>query len=456
MKNKKTLLLLGLITGGILGFQNCFKGNKDYSTANSGNACVAPASWFPHSQTPPPQEGANSPFANVNTTSNCDFHLWSWQKFLWLTQEPVGGRARFEDLIQVSHYMKPLGPVLILEDSSQAGTHTILVDKSNRAVYYSVYMDSSMYHFSKQYVDSFRLKCFTNGKLDSNLVNKFGYDTLNYPVGALELKAAWILTSSLEKSQANQFYRTQAILKGKPVEVALIGMHVVGRVINHPELIWATFEHKGAAPTYTWATNTMVDSIVDSTQVLSDSDYLLYNANTAVSGCVINKPAGIVGTFQSIYHVFDHGTQPAYPGILPNLQEQDTVNLANIKSINASVFAQLGTTSVWSNYEYYGSIWIDPTTAPLTPGNGNFGSLYAPNLRGSRALSNIAAETYVQYQYWNTKNDKITVQNSFNCLGCHGTEGINNVGYNLALSHMFNNALGAATKGPKEQALIKK
>ena len=375
---------------------------------------------------------------------------------MWLTQEPTPGRARFEDLIQVSNQMQALGPVLILEDSSQAGTHTILVDKSNRSIYYSVYMDSSMYHFSKQYVDSFRLKCFTKGKLDSNLVNQYGYDTLNYPVGAFELKAAWILTSSLSSEQKQQFYRTQAVLKGKPVEVALVGMHVVGRVINHPELIWATFEHKGAAPTYTWATNTMVDSLIDTTQILSNNDYLFYNANTPVSGCVINKPAGVVGTFQSIYHVFEHGTQPAYPGILPNLQEQDTVNLANIKSINASVFAQLNPSEVWSNYAYFGSIWIDPTTAPLTPGNGNLGSLFAPNLRGSRALSNIAAETYIQYQYFNTVGNQITPSKSFNCLGCHGTQGNNNVGYNLALSHMFNNALGAATKGVKEQVLLKK
>lgn len=456
MKNKKTLFLLSLITGSILGSQSCLNSTKDYSATNAENACVAPASWFPHSQTLPPKEGANSPFANVNTTSNCDFHLWSWQKFLWLTQEPITGRARFEDLVQVNNQMIPLGSMLILEDSSQAGTKTILVDKSNRAIYYSVYMDSSMYNFSKQYADSFSLKCLTKGALDSNLVNKYGYDTLNYPVGAFELKAAWVLTSSLEENQKKQFYRTTAKLKGQPVEVALVGMHIVGRVINHPELIWATFEHKGAAPTYAWSANAMVDSIVDSTQVLSSSNYLFYKANTPVRGCVVTKNAGFAGTFQSIYHVFDHGTQPPYPGILPNLQKQDTVNLANIKSINASVFAQLDANSIWSNYEYFGAIWIDPTTAPLTPGNGNLGSLYAPNIRGSRALSNIAAETYVQYQYWNTKNNQITARNSFNCLGCHGTQGNNSVGYNLALSHLFNNALGRLTNGPKEQPLLKK
>ena len=140
MKNKKTVLLLVLIALGILGFQNCFKSSSNYTTTTTSSTCLAPASWFPHAQTPAPQEGANSPFANPSTTSNCDFHLWSWQKFLWLTQEPTPGRARFEDLIQVSNQMQALGPVLILEDSSQAGTHTILVDKSNRSIYYSVYL----------------------------------------------------------------------------------------------------------------------------------------------------------------------------------------------------------------------------------------------------------------------------------------------------------------------------
>lgn len=32
------------------------------------------------------------------------------------------------------------------------------------------------------------------------------------------------------------------------VTVALVGLHVVGTTINHPEFLWATFEHKLNSP----------------------------------------------------------------------------------------------------------------------------------------------------------------------------------------------------------------
>src|SRR3954453_13132421 len=43
--------------------------------------CVEPAAWFPHSRTPE-QNSAGFP----GDPNNCDFHQWSWNAFLWLTQ----------------------------------------------------------------------------------------------------------------------------------------------------------------------------------------------------------------------------------------------------------------------------------------------------------------------------------------------------------------------------------
>jgi hypothetical protein len=34
----------------------------------------------------------------------------------------------------------------------------------------------------------------------------------------------------------------------KTVNLAMVGMHVVGSTKGHPEMIWATFEHIGNAP----------------------------------------------------------------------------------------------------------------------------------------------------------------------------------------------------------------
>ncbi len=451
MKKQITLAVIALFAGGLMILQNCGSGIGGYggNTASGASPCPAPASWFPHSQTPKPIEnGPSSPFYNINTTTNCDFHLWSWQKFLYLTQTDANGKARFENLVQVNNQMQFLGTSLNLIDSSQAGTGTILVDKQGRAIYYSIYMDPIMYGFAKIYTNLFKLKCYTNGKLDSNKLHQYGYDTLNYPVGSFELKAAWIMASSVPANQLQNFYVSTAKFNGSNVKVALVGIHIAGRVVNHPEFIWATFEHKNAAPTAQWPANILTDSTPNPAQVLSTNDYLFYNANTPMDSCSIVKKSGVVGPFKSIYHLFDHGTQPEYVGITQAAKSQDSSNLVNIDSINASVFAQLSPSDVWSNYEYFGSIWTDPTVATLQPHNSSIGSLKAANLRGSRALSNIAAETYIQYSDFGTPTPTPTPTISLNCFGCHNTFDYNNnqTGYNLALSHLFSNNLSLITK----------
>ena len=56
-----------------------------YEEATVNSTCNCETSWFPHDQTPAPEEGKGSPFDTTSTT-NCIFHQWSWQKFLYLTK----------------------------------------------------------------------------------------------------------------------------------------------------------------------------------------------------------------------------------------------------------------------------------------------------------------------------------------------------------------------------------
>ena len=57
-------------------------------TGNEDGNCLPDADWFPQSQT---QRTDDSAFKSV---SNCVFHKWAWQNFLWLTQD-VDGQPRF-------------------------------------------------------------------------------------------------------------------------------------------------------------------------------------------------------------------------------------------------------------------------------------------------------------------------------------------------------------------------
>ena len=161
--------------------------------------CTAPATWFPHSQTPKPDD-------TIAPNSNCAFHQWAWHEFLWLTQ-PVGqGQLRFMSMPTASDLFDtgttppvaanslPKGRMLVLKprtiqtqgptslgDILQANSRGILVDQKGRSVYYASAINDVFFDFVR-----------TN-----NLFTMAGYDaaspTLNFPVGSLELKSSWMV-----------------------------------------------------------------------------------------------------------------------------------------------------------------------------------------------------------------------------------------------------------------------
>lgn len=454
---KMITVVSGLLIGACLFMlKSCSNNSGEYgNTAKDCASCVAPALWFPHSKTPPPAEGSNSPFANPATTSNCDFHLWAWQKFLYLTQTADNGKLNFENLVQINNGMDTLGSTLILDDTTQAGSRVALYDKTNHPVYYAIYTNKEMYDFSKKNINLFAT-CISGDTLNPALMKSKGYDTLAFPVGAFEMKTAWILVSSLNPADTSNYYITQAkyIHTNKTARVALIGMHIIGSVINHPELIWATYEHTHLAPVAHWPANAGPDTQADSTQVLGNQDMLFYTAGQQMKAMDIRRRGVDPNVYWSTYHLYDHGTQPAYTGMI--LQGKDSSNLANINTLNQSVHNSLSTEAgPWNNYEYMGAVWIDPTVSKLQPGDGNIGALNRENLRGSRANANITMETYTQLN-WTSPNPNpppvetglTTPDNTMNCFGCHGTVsfspaygGVNGANFNLALSHVFNNGL---------------
>lgn len=427
---KKNVLYLCLLLGATLALlANCGDGEGSTTEVTPGETgtvapdthCVtAPASWFSGPTTAAPSD--YGPFSDTSTTSDCDFHLWSWQKFLSLTRsdKPL---APFENLIQVDNDLNKLGTQLTLIDSSQAGSAGTLYDKNGRAVHYSIYLNQEMYAFQQKMLPLF--------KANINNLKAKGLDTLNYPVGCIEIKASWILISGIPKGKIRDYYVTTANLNGKTVQVALAGMHIVGRVDKHPELIWATFEHEGLAPDYDW-------SNPNTNQVLSKNDFVFYKANTTANNCPMNNGKSSPPGFTNIFNFYKLGMPESYNNsAVPS--SRDLSNNANIVALNKSVKAQLSNdTGPWAKYFYKGSVWLnDPDDSNFQPGDDNIGSLTNTSLRGSRAIGNITMETFVQNQ-----SSKSINSGSMNCFDCHGTQDFkNNASYNLALSHIFMNAL---------------
>lgn len=379
---------------------------------DSDSGCPAPSSWFPHDQTPEPDN-------NGTFTTNCDFHQWSWQMFLWLTQE-VDGVLRFETfkspnppgatefasrqstLLLMPRVTKDDDPTT-LEEINQAGSQGMLIDQNGRAVYFAMYVNDTYTSF----VQSNNLN-----NPDSLFVAP---DTLDFPVGAMELKAAWkvigpgddstgIYTRPAKIAKLVQ-KGNQVVVDPKQTEdvtVALVGLHIAGVVNGHPEFIWATFEHNRNAPTLTDA---QLQHYLDpndtaiNNQPVSDKSWTFYKAGTTFIQSNQNN-AGFVkitnASAQTMTPITNAFLQYAQGGGKPE-------NRANIVALNESVNAQLKD-PIFSNYYLGGAIWLNGADK-LVP-NSTLQDL----MTGSTALSNVTMETFTQ-----------KVLDQRNCFSCHNT-----------------------------------
>jgi len=415
--------------------------------------CDCDSSWFPHTQTPAPLEGENSPFAASETT-NCIFHQWSWQKFLWLTVPDTTTSKtplflRDADITQVDPYMNPVtiptGVSLALstKEAEQAGSSAILESNPNfntngvsGTVFYAIYMNSTMNTAAKEFATG-----LSNGTIKPS-------NSKAFPVGSFELKTSWIPTSVIPAADLADYYTTMASIDGTTVEVAMLGMHVVGVVENHPEFIWATFEHNNLAPAFDWTEGT----------ASSDTETLLFKKGS------VSTIDGIKWTGTSMseaYTLFEYGVPRVKGAPTSNFMttsQSEPENYNNIKTIDHCVASNLK--DIWNNYAYTGSIWINTdglTSAQQiallkSEGYGLGSATPGSVARGSLNSANISMETYTQT--FNSSLESIDASNLVNCLSCHSAVSFSDGSSTspLYISHVFNGYL-EHQKGTTETAI---
>jgi hypothetical protein len=394
----------------------------DVILAQATETCPDPAGivdgWFPHNQTPEPDS------ANFSSTTICNFHEWSWQMFLWLTQE-VAGEPRFLGFDSPNELLGSGNSEILMprkgkssqaqtfDEYLQAGTDGILVDQNGNAVYYSQYINDVFANFIKD-----------NNLTDPATVRKFNPMT-SFPVGTIELKASWKIVEPGEDTSG--FFTMNSSVYGlankggkivvdtgniRNVELALVGFHIGGIVKGHPEMIWATFEQINNSP--------IVPVNFTPETVISTTDSTFYKAGTTFSGCNVNYAS-------SPYLKLDEATQKLTPVVQvclqyefgnsakndPILQPSVETNDSDVAQMNAAVMPRLKVANdVWANYREVGAIWfraidgLQPNMSLAT----DFDSSGKQLLIGSLKLSNSTIETFTQRQ--STMN---------NCFRCHNT-----------------------------------
>ena len=399
------------------------------------------------------------------TSENCDFHIFSWQWFLYL-MNPYHNSANkdlrnFEnnllypvvDLdtcsgiksgatgLRKQYAMSPsvLKVVTMPDIPGQAGSGAALYDKNTSLVFYNR-------TFTKN-----ECGIYASGNFPvASGVNK------NFPTQVnqvLELKSSWrILGANDDKTK---YYLIDADIEGVgKKQLGMVGFHVVVNTGAHPEFVWATFEHIDNAPDckvvipskgFTrkqpvngWSLASASCNACISTNFKNGADL----KTLCKTQCDFNnnktKPV-----YDSQGNVLIHGGAgqtpsniclDAYYGEAP--VPQNASNVPNIQFLNTllvgpqGILTQLKDTdpmAVFKNYYLGGAEWTD--VSKITSSS----QLFNTEIAGSAYLANATMESFTQAGA-NTFFEK-------GCFSCHGGAS----GQNTAqASHLLTSAPGKA------------
>ena len=362
----------------------------------------------------------------LNGVPDCIFHQWSVEAFVWATTLNKLNVPRFmtlpteEDLLSPGLAAATVHPrILQLAARSIVGHDlpgfsegagafvqadgNVLVAPNGYPVYTSVHMNPT-------YFATARKNLIATGDYQKGDPN----DT--FPLGAAVFKATWLRLAPGEDPPANSFVtqaqvpvltvqRSATSITILPVpnkfvsaKVALVGLHVVGVTVNHPEFLWGTFEHTLNTP--------QAPDNTFSASGSSSTGYTFYKANTSYGEANVRKlPPQL--TFNTKTQRF----APVTNAVLENQTggENQTDGPANVQSVTTQGQSFLAKTkapqSVFANYYLVGTVWMQPNTYNLKSDQSN--------AVGSVTLANTTAETFEQYPS-NADMGKVK-----NCFMCH-------------------------------------
>lgn len=413
--------------------------------------CPEPMSWLSENPIPEPNYAAFPCGYTLEDgdVSNRAFHEISWQYFLWLTEKvTVGGKSmlRFESMYNDESINlgaeDPAAKTHILGGIQQANSEGVLVDENGRAVYTSMIIN-----------DIYRDFVVSNKLNEPEALRAFN-DTTNFKVGSMSMKASWKIIPKGKSAPKGAYTRKATIYDVVEVNgnlmtsdvfsdpkkrttreetVALVGFHIAVVVKDHPEFIWATFEHNDNAPSY------ILKNQTTGTGVPSNESKTFYKAGTSPELCnignlgaikvdpatqVISGYYGVDATTQ-VYRRYEYGGG------------KDT-NQQNIEDLNTQVHKAIN--SWQSNYSEVGAVWFNIPNG-LVP---NWALTVNPSIEtGSKTLSNSTIETFTQ-----DPNQPNSCFSCHNTMRYNATEGIGIEGKNVLTSHiLLKNYVNALMKG---------
>jgi hypothetical protein len=380
-------------------------------------------------------------FPPRNNTA-CDFYRWAHQMFLWITSPAVGGivleSPSFYDVNFNSNgavYLpndpsKPSNAFALrgtkpvsIQAGGQAGGGDTLLSLNGSLVYFGVHANDVYAWFNTAVTNGVlpATTPFPSSAAELKPIVQYaaanGATLTDANAMTLELKSAWVDAATVGDpddyiqitATVPNYVKTSAtewdISSSQPTTVktlALVGLHVVGPVNGHPEMVWATFEHLSNAPDndfwFQTADGQAVEVPYNSGGIWTFMENGGSRSGALVPQMTVNGAGDIVATSgntiqaNDVYRFSPFGGKP---------DASSAANNSELISLNLDILAMLGAVGdVRANYFQVGAIW---TFDGSIPSSGTDSAL-----RGSLALANATMETYHQ-------------QDRPNCFFCHAS-----------------------------------
>ena len=356
-----------------------------------------------------------------------------------------------------------------LARSDRLGGSGVLLSQAGSLVYYGIHVNEVYGYFltGQKGGDLPDATTFPRNAADLKAIQDYvkkafpDVDLADPDTLTIELKTSWVDAATL--SDASQYVQIDAnvpaytrtkdawTLKGtEQLTLALVGMHVVGTVQDHPEFIWATFEHVSNAPDAAYSyTNTAGKTV--NQPFSSEGDFLFMAKGGTVRGANVecmhaDSKGNIVPTLSTNSElppmmncsegVVPSNTLRAYPwgspaaGVAGTQPDSVVQNNTLLLSINSSVIGQLSDGDTRKNYVQVGGIWTTTSVDAPIPNQ------VLLSQRGSLKLSNATMETY---------------QQGTNCFSCHqlSADATDSFGA-FGLSHIYSEITPLTTAAMKK------
>lgn len=419
-------------------------------------------------------------------TSDCDFYKWGSQMFLWLSSPANGDKGTYTFNQPGFYEVSPLNDsgsrTFIKEVAGKGGLSSIalratkkdgselesgqadgnaLISNKNDVVFYGLHAnDVYAYYRSEEANGDFESpnSLFDNFPTTADDVTQISnlLPSNQEPISdanalAMELKTSWVEAQSVDdisqyitittevpiysKNSTNTIWTETTETESK--KLALVGMHIVGTVTGHPEMVWTTIEHVNNAPdkAYYYLTQSTPSQIstfgFDGSPVSGEWSFNATPANNidevtptaSYNVPTSSEPAQIkTELFETIYIEGSKTEKPLpivaatvvrlnpWGNVSSSSNGSEKIKIAqsntDLVSLNSSVISALANKNdVRANYIQIGGIWDKHGSIP-TSGD-------VSNLAGGLYLSNTTMETFHQYP------DKNNGFQTTNCFACH-------------------------------------